>query len=1468
MDFIDHRSTAQFTFLTSATDEKIRINTSGDLLVGISTPFDTSGITLDATGALGVDGHITVATGATYDIGTATNKFRDLYLSGDINVAGVSTSGDLTVGGSLSVTTDATVTGSLTVSTDATITNDLTVSNDATVSGDLTVSTNAVIAGDLTVNGTTTTINTETLDVKDKNITLNYGGDTTSADGAGITIEDAVSAGTDATILWDGSTDTFDFSHAIDVTGTIYGDNNLSIQNSSAYGSIEVGGVSGGFIDIKSPFSDDYDLRLIAEGDGGVINVASGELTIQRAGSAKLATTSTGIAVTGDATFADNGKAIFGADSDLQIYHDGSHSYIKDAGTGQLRLLAGTNVQIWNADATSLAANFNGDTQTSLYYGGNAKLTTASTGIDVTGTLTVNNFASLSSTTLTIGGEGGANGVINSDESIYLNIDSNNNETGKVFRIGTDSTSTGGKSIALFSDNGDISFYEDTGTTAKLFWDASAEALELGTSSSMTPSASFAINEAVNTPAIEIIPTTDDNNADTASIRFWGTRFGTANRYSEIRNVTDGSTANNELAFNTNGTERLRIDSSGFAGLGTNAPAAKLDIVDTSADVQMRVYKNDGVKNTRVTLTADDSGAKIHYRDADNAGALRFNNNLGEVMRITADTTRVGIGTSSPSYALSVINSGNVASFGDGTRAFRVYTDADEVSLLADGSVPMKFYTSGAERLRIDSSGRAGIGTTAPANKLHVNAGTTNEVARFESTDGTAYLSIMDNNTSNSLQGIGSAGDNLTFYSNAAERLRIDSSGRVGVGTSSPPAKLSVFGTGAGNATVQIEGEGGADPYINFLANNAQHWSLGVDDSDADKFKLSEHSALGTNDYLVVDVTGQVGIGTSPTGPLHVAGSGSTVPIKIDNTGTGGNTWRIWSTNDAASDGGGKLGFYNEDTATRAMTLDSSGRVGIGTSNPEKLLHLKTSAINTAFARIESTATNSYPTLSLKNDAREYQLTAHGPLGDVFTIYDGTAGSHRLVIDSVGRVGIGITSPSTFDASNAAGNLVVGSGSGAEGITIYTGTTSNGALCFADGTTSTDTYKGYIQYNHSTDSMQFATGHTERMRLDSSGNLLVGKTNNSLTNDGTVIRQGGEIIVTNTNDIVANFNRTGTDGAIVYYYKDGSAVGSITTTSGSLSVASSGSNISLTASGVGLYADSGVFRGYLSDDATLDLGASNARWKDLHMSGTAALTNGTRNTGGKGGALIVGGNADSNGLTTNTRKIGLITCPSYDNTDGNMALITGDTASASANYIYIGSAYTGYSSPTDIVFRTGSVGTIGSERTRIDASGNQLWGKTSADNTTQGIRFLGSSGFVSIVRSNDNLVVLNRIDGDGTLMEFRTNGTTRGSISISGSTTSYNTTSDERAKQNIEDADDAGAIVDSIQVRKFDWIDGGEHQRYGMVAQELGTVAPEAVSVPDDAEEMQSVDYSKLVPMLVKEIQSLRARVAQLEGEN
>jgi hypothetical protein len=112
---------------------------------------------------------------------------------------------------------------------------------------------------------------------------------------------------------------------------------------------------------------------------------------------------------------------------------------------------------------------------------------------------------------------------------------------------------------------------------------------------------------------------------------------------------------------------------------------------------------------------------------------------------------------------------------------------------------------------------------------------------------------------------------------------------------------------------------------------------------------------------------------------------------------------------------------------------------------------------------------------------------------------------------------------------------------------------------------------------------------------------------------------------------------------------------------------------------------------------------------------------------------------------------------------------------------------------------------------------------------------------------------------------FNPNGSV-GSISTSGSATSYNTSSDQRLKDNIVDAPSSSDDIDAIQVRSFDWKADGSHQKYGMIAQELQSVAPEAVSGDADSDEMMGVDYSKLVPMLVKEIQSLRARVAELEN--
>ena len=68
-------------------------------------------------------------------------------------------------------------------------------------------------------------------------------------------------------------------------------------------------------------------------------------------------------------------------------------------------------------------------------------------------------------------------------------------------------------------------------------------------------------------------------------------------------------------------------------------------------------------------------------------------------------------------------------------------------------------------------------------------------------------------------------------------------------------------------------------------------------------------------------------------------------------------------------------------------------------------------------------------------------------------------------------------------------------------------------------------------------------------------------------------------------------------------------------------------------------------------------------------------------------------------------------------------------------------------------------------------------------------------------------------------------------------------------------------------MRSFDWIINGSHQEYGMVAQELVEVAPYAVYQPENSDEMMAVDYSKLVPMMIKEIQDLKQRIETLENK-
>jgi len=136
-----------------------------------------------------------------------------------------------------------------------------------------------------------------------------------------------------------------------------------------------------------------------------------------------------------------------------------------------------------------------------------------------------------------------------------------------------------------------------------------------------------------------------------------------------------------------------------------------------------------------------------------------------------------------------------------------------------------------------------------------------------------------------------------------------------------------------------------------------------------------------------------------------------------------------------------------------------------------------------------------------------------GTMGPSEPLIFRTSSSERMRIDSSGNVGIGNSSPSSYHSP--ADNLVLGS-SGDNGLTIVSGTSSGGTICFADGTSGGAQYAGFIDYQHNGDYMRFGTNiGTERMRIDSSGRVMINTTtqkgyltvNNNGNNTGIFIDQ-------------------------------------------------------------------------------------------------------------------------------------------------------------------------------------------------------------------------------------------------------------------------------------------------------------------------------------------------------------------------
>jgi len=117
------------------------------------------------------------------------------------------------------------------------------------------------------------------------------------------------------------------------------------------------------------------------------------------------------------------------------------------------------------------------------------------------------------------------------------------------------------------------------------------------------------------------------------------------------------------------------------------------------------------------------------------------------------------------------------------------------------------------------------------------------------------------------------------------------------------------------------------------------------------------------------------------------------------------------------------------------------------------------------------------------------------------TVNINTGGSTRATVDSSGFLGVGTTSPSSFNADGR--NLVVGTGSGGQGLSIYSANNNYGNIYFADGTSDGSYNAGGILYNHSSNFMRFDTAAGERMRINNTGHVMIRTTSTGTDNSNS-----------------------------------------------------------------------------------------------------------------------------------------------------------------------------------------------------------------------------------------------------------------------------------------------------------------------------------------------------------------------------